>query len=185
MNCIKNRIIRYIEENLTEKRLKHTYSVAEEARKLAAKYGVDEDKAELAALFHDMYRSTPESVLNMYVTHLGLSRRLIDNVNLAHSKVAAVIMSRDYNIEDEDLINAVSYHTTGRSGMSTLEKIIFIADAIEPGRSYPGVDEIRRRAYKDLDAACISSLTRTIEYVTEKGDHLDPDTINALKDLKE
>ena len=109
----------------------------------------------------------------------------MDNANLSHSKVAAEIMKRDYGIEDEDMINAVSFHTTGRAGMSRLEKIIFLADAIEPGRNYPSVEETRRLAYIDLDKACISSLERTVEYIRGKGEYLDPDTVNALNYLKE
>ena len=90
-----------------------------------------------------------------------------------------------YGIVDEDILNAVSYHTTGRAGMSKLEKIIFLADAIEPGRNYPTVEEIRKLAYIDLNKACISSLERTVEYIKGIGEYLDPDTINAINDLKE
>ena len=182
---LKKEIEEYIGKNLNEKRLKHTYSVAEEAVKLAKRYGADAGKAELAALFHDMYRSTPVAVLNMYIRQLGLPKRVMDNPNLSHGKIAAVIMQRDYGIEDEDILNAVAYHTTGRAGMSLLEKIIFLADAIEPGRKYPMVDEIRRLAYIDIDKACISSLERTVEYIKGIGEYLDPDTLNAINDLKE
>ncbi len=182
---VKAEIISYIEKNLSERRLKHTRSVVNEAKKLAANYGEDVQKAELAALFHDMFRSTPASALNMYVRQLGLPKNIIDNPNLSHGKIAAVIMKRDFGIEDEDIINAVSFHTTGRAGMSKLEKIIFLADAIEPGRNYPTVDEIRALAYINLEKACISSLERTVEYIKGIGEYLDPDTISAINDLKE
>lgn len=181
----RKEIIEYIEKNLKPHRLEHTYSVASEAVKLAERYGADVDKAELAALFHDMFRSTPVQVLDMYVRQLGLPKRIIDNPNLSHGKIAAAVMKKDYGIEDEDIINAVAYHTTGRAGMSKLEKIIFLADAIEPGRNYPTVEETRSMAYVDLDRACISSLERTVEYIREIGEYLDPDTLNALGDLKE
>ena len=182
---LKNEITSFIEGNLKEKRLKHTYSVAEEAVRLAEMYGEDVKKAELAALFHDMFRSMPTSVLNMYIEHLGLSRKLRDDPNLSHGKIAAAVMKKDYKIDDEDMLNAVAYHTKGRRGMSGLEKIIFLADAIEPGRSYPSVEETRRLAEFDLDRACVSSLDRTIEYVKSQGKYLDPDTIEARDDLKE
>ena len=84
-------------------------------------------------------------------------------------------------MEDEDIINAVSFHTTGRAGMSLLEKIIYVADAIEPGRSYPGVEEIRRAAEEDIDKACLISLAHTIEYVRSDGKYLDEDTVYAKK----
>ena len=93
-------------------------------------------------------------------------------------------MERDFGIRDRDIINAVSYHTTGRAGMSLLEKVIFIADAIEPGRDYPGVDDLRRLAYVDLDKACLLSLTRTAEFVREQGIYLDDDTLAAKEYLE-
>ena len=182
---LKRQITGYIEENLREKRLKHTYSVANEAVKLAGRYGEDVRKAELAALFHDMFRNTPVAVLNMYIRQLGLPTHLTDNPNLSHGKIAAVIMRKDYGIEDEDILNAVAFHTTGRAGMSRLEKIIFLADAIEPGRNYPTVEETRALAYVDLNRACISSLQRTVEYIRSIGEYLDSDTVNAIDDLKE
>ena len=182
---LKQQITEYIEKNLNERRLKHTYSVVKEAKKLAGFYGADEEKAELAALFHDIYRSTPVAVLNMYIRQLDLPKNIMDNPNLSHGKIAAVIMKRDYGIEDEDILNAVAYHTTGRAGMSLLEKVIFLADAIEEGRNYPTVDETRALAYVDINKACISSLERTVEYIKGIGEYLDPDTINAINDLKE
>lgn len=169
----------YIEKNLNEKRKKHIYGVVETAKKMAEKYGADLQKAETAALFHDMFRSTPVDVLNMYVRQLHLSPSLLDNANLAHGPIAAVIMERDYGIEDEDIINAVRYHTTGRENMSLLEKIIYLADAIEPGRAYPTVDEARALAEKSLDAACLFSMERSIQYIRERGLFLHEDTIKA------
>ncbi|MDO4545377.1 MAG: bis(5'-nucleosyl)-tetraphosphatase (symmetrical) YqeK [Bacillota bacterium] len=175
----------YLKKNLKEMRLQHTYAVAEEAEKLARRYGEDMERARLAALFHDMFRGVSPAALNLYIKHLGLPERYKDNPNLAHGKIAARIMERDYGITDRDVINAVAYHTTGRAGMSKLEKILFLADAIEPGRCYPTVEETRAIAYEDLDRACISSLERTIEYIRGRGDYLDPDTIEARDDLKE
>lgn len=169
----------YIEKNFSEKRKVHTEGVRKTAVMLAKKYGADPEKAELAALFHDMYRGVSEDVLNYYVKHLDLDKKYLNNCNLAHGKIAAIIMKRDYGIEDEDIINAVSYHTTGRPGMTLLEKIIYIADAIEPNRNYPGVESLREAAERDLDEACLLSLTRTIEYVQGQGNYLDNDTLLA------
>lgn len=182
---LKERITAYIERNLKDKRLKHTYSVVREAGKLAMRYGQNVQKVEIAALCHDMCRGMSTDVLNMYVRQLGLPRKLIDKPNLSHGKVAAEILKKDYCVKDKDIINAVAYHTTGRAGMSDFEKIVFLADAIEPGRSYPTVEETRLLAYEDLDRACIHSLERTIEYIQGTGNYLDPDTINARDDLKE
>lgn len=174
----------YIEKNFSEKRKIHTEGVRTTAIALAQKYGADPEKAEIAALFHDMYRGVSVDVLNYYVKHLGLSEKYMNNCNLAHGKIAAIVMERDFGITDSDIIHAVSYHTTGRPAMSLLEKVIYIADAIEPNRNYPGVDAIREAAEEDLDKACLLSLSRTIDYVNEQGIFLDTDTIAARDDLQ-
>lgn len=180
----KNRIIEYIDRNLTEKRRIHTYAVVKEAAALSERYGEDEEKAEIAALFHDFFRNVPENALNAYIRQLGLEPVYLNNSNLAHSKIAAIVMERDYDITDRDIINAVSYHTTGRANMSKLEKIIYLADAIEPNRNYPGVEEIRKMAYIDLDEACLLSLNHSIEYIESRGLYLDHDTVMARDSLR-
>ena len=169
----------YIEKNFSQKRKAHTEGVRKTAVYLAEKYGADPKKAELAALFHDMYRGVSSEALNYYVKHLALGEKYMDNPNLSHGKIAAVIMERDYGVTDSDILNAVSFHTTGRPAMSLLEKIIYIADAVEPNRNYPGVDILRQAAEKDLDEACLLSLERTIEYVRGQGLYLDTDTVDA------
>ena len=179
MDCIND----HIERNYSEKRKKHTYAVRETAKELARRYGADVGKAETAAMFHDLFRGVPESTLNYYVRHLGMEEKYRDNANLAHGKIAAHVMERDYGVDDEDVLNAVRYHTTGRAGMSALEKIIYLADAIEPGRDYPGVEELREMAYGGLDEACLKSMEMTIEYVTAKGYYLDGDTLAAKEYL--
>ncbi len=183
-DSLKESIAAYIEKNASEKRKIHTEGVRQTAIKLAEKYGSSDEilkqKSELAALFHDMYRGVSTDILNYYVKHLGLDeKRYKDNANLAHGKIAAAVMMREYGITDDDLLNAVSFHTTGRPGMSLLEKIIYIADAIEPNRNYPGVDELRMSAERDIDLACLQSLTNTITYVRGENKYLDEDTINA------
>ncbi len=173
------KIKEYIERNMSEKRRLHTYGVCETAVKLARQYGCDIEKARLAALLHDIYRGIPSSTLDYYVRHLGLDEKYLGNANLAHGKIAAATCGREFGVTDSDVINAVSYHTTGRAGMSLLEVIIYVADAIEPGRDYPGVEEIRRAAEEDLDRACLMSLSHTIDYVKSEGKYLDQDTIRA------
>ncbi len=180
MDCIDS-IKKYIDSNLSEKRRIHTYGVRDTAVRLADKYGCDRVKAEKAALLHDIFRGVSPDVLNYYVKHLCLDKKHINDPNLAHGPVAAEMIQRDFGIDDREIIDAVRYHTTGRYGMSLLEKIIYIADAIEPGRTYPGVDEIRKLADTDIDAACLASINKTIDYVTSQGKYLDEETIEAKK----
>lgn len=176
-------IIREVEKRLPEKRRRHTYGVRDTAVLLAERYGADPKKAELAALCHDLYRYVEGAELADYVREFHLPERYLTSPNLAHSKIAAAVMKRDFGIEDEDLLNAVSYHTTGRAGMSLLEKIVFLADAIEPGRDYPGVGELRKTAEENLDSAVLQSLEGTIRFLEREHTPIDEDTIKARNDL--
>ncbi|MDD7718679.1 MAG: bis(5'-nucleosyl)-tetraphosphatase (symmetrical) YqeK [Eubacteriaceae bacterium] len=179
MDYIKRQITDYIKDNFSEKRRIHTEGVRITAVKLAEKYGENIENTELAALFHDMFRGVQVDIINDYVNQLGLNKKYLNNPNLAHGKIAAKVMEQNYGIDNEDILNAVSFHTTGRAGMSRLEKIIYLADAIEPNRDYPSVDLLRNLADENLDKALIMSLERTIDYVKQQGSFLDEDTIKA------
>lgn len=171
-----------LRENLSDKRFDHTERVRETASKLADRYGEDIEKAELASLFHDMYREISEDELEALIDEYHLDKcRYSGNIELAHGKIAAAAMRVKYGIEDADTINAVSFHTTGRAGMSPLEKIIFIADATEPSRNYPGAETLRETLKKDLNRACMLALKNTIKFLNEKKIHVDRDTLEAEK----
>ena len=169
---------RLIEERLSESRFRHSLGVRDEAVKLAKIYGCDVEKAETAALLHDFCRNMSREESDAYVKRYGLDDKFLGNVSLAHSKVAARLLREEYGIQDEEVLRAVENHTTGRPGMSLLEKIIYVADAIEPGRSYPGLDELREMAYNNIDAACLSALDRSIQYVLSKGERMDNSAIS-------
>ena len=182
---IKQELEDYVLNELYERRKKHTLGVRDTALKLAEKYHADKTKAEIAALAHDMYRGLRGEDLNRTVRELGLPDKYLDDPNLAHGKIAAIKLASDYGVSDEDILNAVSFHTTGRKGMSLLEKVIYLADAIEPNREYPGVDDIRKEAEISLDGACLRSMESTIKYVLSQGAYLDKDTLEAADFLKE
>ena len=182
---LKEKILEYIRMNLKESRLQHTYRVAETAVAMARREGADVRKAEIAALLHDCARSLPPEKLNSLVEESGLPDRYRDNVNLSHSKVGAAFAGRLFNIDDREILDAISYHTTGRCRMTTLEKIVFLADAIEPGRDYPGVEAIRDAAEESLDRGCLKSLEGTIEFLKAADKFIDNDTIEAFNDIKE
>ena len=179
--ALVKKCLEYIDLHLKPSRALHTRNVAAEAVRLAEKYGANKQKAEIAALLHDIARNLPVEEMNGYVRQLGLDERYIGNKNLSHSKVGVMLIKRDFGIEDEEILNAVSYHTTGRDGMTLLDKVIFLADAIEPGRDYPAVTMLRELADEDLDKACAYSLKKTIEYIESQGIYLDPDTAEAYE----
>jgi predicted HD superfamily hydrolase involved in NAD metabolism len=175
---------RYAREHLTSKRMQHTEGVRVTAIALARRYGADPQKAEQAALCHDLFRGRAQGELDRLVDAYDLPQRYRGSASLAHGKLAAAFLARDWGIEDRALLDAVSYHTTGRAGMSTLEKVVFLADAIEPGRAYPGVEKLRQLAQEDLDAGCLASLEGTIRELQKKGRDIDPDSLAAAADLR-
>ncbi len=174
-------ITEYNEAHLNSKRQKHVKGVVKTAEKLAKIYDVDVDKARIAAVCHDMFRWVKDEKLAKFVELLGLDDKYKDSPNLAHSKLASAILKRDYDMNDEDVLNAISYHTTGRANMSKLEQIIYLADAIEPNRSYPSVEELRKLAKQNLGLACLTSLKSTVKFLEDQGKEIDQDTLEAVQ----
>ncbi|MGI6424908.1 MAG: bis(5'-nucleosyl)-tetraphosphatase (symmetrical) YqeK [Tepidanaerobacteraceae bacterium] len=174
-------IINQLKENLNKERFLHSQGVMNTAIKLADIYGVDESKSAIAGLLHDCARGMDtENQLKMAVS-FGI---LLDDIEkrekvLIHGPLGAVIAKKDYGINDEEILKAIRIHTTGDTNMSLFDKIIFISDFIEPLRSFPGVDEIREKAFesKDLDGAIIGAFDSTIRYVLSRGSLLHPRTI--------
>lgn len=174
-------ILEYLKENLKESRYEHTLGVVKTAKALAKINGVEEEKAELAALIHD-------SAKNMHIN--SMKKMLVENFEqiddieektpqLLHGKVAAIIGKTIMGIEDEEVLSAAAYHTTGKGNMTLLEKIIYIADYIEPNRVYPGVEELRKLTFEDLDKGVIVGLNNTINYILKQGGLIHPNTIEA------
>ena len=155
----------YIRVRLTEKRYRHTEGVIYTAVRLAERYGADPEKAEIAALFHDACKNLDIEEMNTLVEEYQLGDYYIDKPQLAHSKLAAAILKAKFGVEDEDILNAVSYHTTGRADMSLLEKSIFVSDATEPNRTYDDAERLNALAFSDLDQAvkCWSGRCRSWE----------------------
>lgn len=174
----------YMRANMKPSRREHTENVVKTAQKLSERFGGDDVKATVASWYHDLARNLPQEELDRLVVDFEIGPQYIGRPNLSHSKVAVELMKRDFGIDDREILDAVSYHTTGRAGMSLLEKIVFLADAIEPGRDYPGVGEIREAAEVDIDKACLISLENTIKHVMDRGGYMDPDTIKARDELR-
>lgn len=174
-------ILQYLRENLKESRYEHTLGVVKTAKALAKINGVEEEKAELAALIHD---SAKNMHINSMKKMLEENFEQIDDIEektpqLLHGKVAAIIGKNIMGIEDEEVLSAAAYHTTGKGNMTLLEKIIYIADYIEPNRVYPGVEELRKLTFEDLDKGVIVGLNNTINYILKQGGLIHPNTIEA------
>jgi ribosome silencing factor RsfS/YbeB/iojap len=165
---------------LGEKRAEHVAGVADMASALAKRYGADAGKAEKAALLHDLFRNSSAGELDALIGRYGLDPSLKGDAGLSHGPVAAAFAREEMGVTDGDILNAVRYHTVGRAGMSTLEKLLYVADAAEPSRDYAGVSELRGIAWEDLDGACLMALENTLRYLRGNGKTPDPASVRAL-----
>lgn len=173
-------------EKLSAGRYEHVMRVAQYAVYLAALHGIDPYKAYIAALAHDCtkYMSDNEQLEYFEKNGISLTRDELETPKIYHQISGAHFAKDHFGIDDEDVLNAVRYHTTGRSGMSTLERLVCLADSIEPGRDFPGVDEMRKAAKTSLDRALLMSFERLIEYIKERGLNMNGQTLEARDCLR-
>jgi nicotinate-nucleotide adenylyltransferase len=180
-NCSIPDMLKYAEKTLTKKRYLHTTGVYEEALKLSRVYGADEEKAAAAAILHDIAKETTDLEK---IRACEKYRIKCANFDIMHAPLAAAIAADKFGIRDTEILNAIKYHPTGRKNMSLIEKIIYLADAIEPHR---GDDErlaaMRDMAYTDINKALILGLTSKISYVKAKNAPVHPLSAAALKFL--
>ena len=164
-------IKRDLQQKLKPSRYEHTLGVADTAAKLAAQYGQNPEKAYLTGLLHDCakYLSDDEMISAALDLNLTLEPVEYRAVQLIHAKVGAEYARIRYKVEDEDILNAIRYHTTGHPGMTALEKIIYIADTIEPSRSFNSelLEKLRKLAFEDLDLALFEILDSTMKHLKE------------------
>lgn len=174
-----DKIIDYLKKKQSDKRFHHTLGVAYTATALAMHYGENLKSAEIAGLLHDVAKplSEEEELDFCKDNKIEISEIEKNNPFLLHGKIGSFMAQDKFEIDDADILNAICYHTTGRPEMSLLEKIIYIADYIEPSRKVqPNLDAIRKLAFEDLDKTLIWILKDTLEYLANKGGTIDPMT---------
>lgn len=177
--------IEIIKPLMSEKRFIHSLNVAKEALKLADKYYADREKAYTAGVLHDIMKETSPEIQLQIITGNGI---IFDNISksakkLWHAKAGAAYCEDILKIADKDIINAISFHTTARAGMSILEKIIYLADYIGEDRDYNGVDEMRKAVSVSLEAGMEFSLAFSITDLVKKRKAVHPDTVAAYNEL--
>jgi predicted HD superfamily hydrolase involved in NAD metabolism len=170
---------------LSPARFEHTKGVVEAAERLARRFGVDVTKARVAAWIHDIAREWPQERLAQVAEQVEIPAGFALIPAILHGPIAAHLAAEWFDIDDENIQNAVRYHTTGRVGMSDLEKVLFLADAIERGRNYPGVEKIRALAEQDLNLALAESFDNTILYLVQTHQPIFPLTVMARNELWE
>lgn len=170
-----------VKNRISEKRFGHTKRVLNTALELAEIYNVDKERTKIAALLHDYAKYfTPIELIKIIQDSGGKITDLeIADPEILHGPVAAILVKEEFEIYDEEVLESIKYHTTGKANLSTLAKIIYLADAIEPLREYQGVEKIRKKVKDDLDQALLLSLNITLEYLIKKGRLIHPLSIEA------
>ncbi|HYK73072.1 MAG TPA: bis(5'-nucleosyl)-tetraphosphatase (symmetrical) YqeK [Pseudoneobacillus sp.] len=180
----RNKALEIVKKQLTEHRYIHTIGVMETAIVLANQYHSDSKKAELAAIFHDYAKFRPKEEMKNIILDKNLgSDLLLYNQELWHAPVGAYLVEIEVGITDSEVLDAIRFHTSGRPDMTLLEKIIYVADYIEPGRHFPGVEEVRELAKISLDEALIKAIHNTIVFLMKKRQPIYPDTFLTYNDL--
>ena len=174
-----HKIKKHLSKALDHKRYEHTLGVAYTAAALAMRYGEDMKKAEVAGLLHDCAKcmENEKKLAICEKHHISISDAEQRNNFLLHAKVGAWLAQKKYHVKEEDILNAIRYHTTGRPEMSLLEKIIYIADYIEPGRDHAdNLTEIRTLAFENLDLVLVKILEDILIHLNETKKEIDPMT---------
>lgn len=174
-----------VKGRLSEKRYQHTLNVKKMAVKLARRYGVNEEKAALAALLHDAAKEIPKEEMKAWMAQYpqyaegGESRP----IPVWHGVCAAILARAEWGVTDEAVLSAIACHTAGKPGMTKLDKIVYLADMTSKERDWPGVNKLRKLEMKDLDAAMLAALKQTNDFVLSQGKPLDPMSKAAYDDI--
>lgn len=180
--------IRYIvSKKISKKRYVHTLGVAEMSKKLAKLYGADIKKCYIAALLHDICKE--ESIERMKRVckkffYNELSKEDFNNTEILHGFVASHWVREKLKINDEEILSAIKYHTIGHKEMSLVEKIVYIADGIEMGRKYPGVEELRKRVFENLNRGILYEIEKKEKFLESIGKKSHKNTIEFAQTLK-
>lgn len=175
-----DQIIAKEKSNMDQARFEHCIGVSKTAKKLAKLNNYDQDKAALAGFIHDYAKQVPVEQYRQAIKEQGFDQDLLNwNRAIWHGIVGTYFIKRDLKINDPEILQAVWRHTTADVEMTTLDKIVFVADFIEPGRDFPGVEKARKVAYQNLDAGVAYELTHTLKFLIDKRSKIYPRTINA------
>lgn len=176
----REELMQEVQMHMSERRFQHVLGVEEVAIALAAKYGASEEKASIAALTHDYAKERPDEEFEMIIKRDGYDQELLNYGNaIWHGLVGASMVQRELGIVDEEILEAIRLHTTGAAKMSLLDKIIYVADYIEPRRNFPNVQEVRKIALTDLDAAVAYETKHTLLHLIEGEQKIYPKTIET------
>lgn len=169
-----------VQSKVKKSRFEHILRVEKCALELAERYGADTEACSLAALLHDYAKDLPQKRMERIVAEEGWDPQILEyGSSIWHGPAGAYFAETIFAITDEDILTAIRDHTIGGETMSLVGKILFIADYIEAGRSFPGVEEARQLAKKNLEQAAMYKITRTLIHLVEKGVVVYPGTLTV------
>ncbi|WP_416144504.1 bis(5'-nucleosyl)-tetraphosphatase (symmetrical) YqeK [Planococcus koreensis] len=175
-------MLQKVKKRLPENRYNHVLGVLGTAVELAKRFNVPEEKAQVAAILHDVAKFSDRQWMQSVIISQKMDPLLLDyHAELWHAPVGAYVASYEFGVSDEDVLNAIRYHTTGRAGMSDLEKIIYVADMVEPNRKFTGVDELRQLKEQGLDVMMEACIKHSIEFLVSKNQPVFPDSLKCYE----
>lgn len=173
-------LLQATKKQLKPERWEHTLRVVETAKELALQEGADLNSAEIASVLHDYCKFWSKEQMEEWMNKYQLPQDLLDyHKEIWHAPVGALVARVEFGIEDPDILQAIASHTVGRPGMSLLEKIVFLADYIEPGRKFPGVEEVRQYAKLDINLAVLKAMNNTITFLLSQNQKVYPLALEA------
>ncbi|MCM3619138.1 bis(5'-nucleosyl)-tetraphosphatase (symmetrical) YqeK [Sutcliffiella horikoshii] len=180
----REKALRLVKDQLTERRYVHTLGVVETAIRLAEVYKVDVQKAELAAIFHDYAKFRDKEEMRQIIIDQKMPQDLLQHHDeLWHAPVGSYLVEKEAGVSDPEVLEAIRCHTSGKINMSSLDKVLYLADYIEPGRDFPGVQQVRDSAETSLDIAVIQAMKNTISFLLKRNQPIYPDTFHAYNDM--
>ena len=174
-----------LEASLAPKRFRHSVNVYKTALELAVVHKLPVEKIAVSALLHDCGREVPtkESAAKADALNIAIDEVERSQPILLHAKLGVYYARTKYGVTDKEILDGILYHTTGAAGMSELAKVVFLADMLEPGRDFPGVDELRRAARKNLDKAMLMAYSNTMRYLLDGVLLIHPHCIDGYNEL--
>lgn len=179
--------ISIIKRRLSESRFVHSMNVAKAAAELAKKYGADEEKAYTAGILHDIMKEESLDIQYEYISRNNEIMTVLERSKsqVVHQMSGAAYCRIELGIDDEEILSAIRYHTTGKRDMTLLQKIVYTADFISAERSYPDVEIMRGKAHNSLEEAMLYSLKYTINDLASKAMLIHPDTLECYNSILE
>ena len=180
----REELLSHVQSNMSDKRYQHCLRVERKILELAKLYAIDETAASFVGLAHDYAKEIPVEEQQALAREIGLPEKYHhEGSEILHGPVGAEILKDELEIQDEEILDAIREHTIGGTSMTLLSKCLFVADAIEDGRNYPGVEEARVIAHHNIDEAVRYLVRHTLQYLIEKEVYIYPGTLEVYNYL--